>query len=82
LDYDDDFFLIKINSDGQLIETKQFGTIGYDLADFLSIDLNDDILMSGTVNESLDGNAYLGGMDIFLMKVPYFVSVGLPYVID
>ncbi len=70
-DSDDDIFLIKINSDGEMIETKQFGTIGYDWGNFIKIDLNDDIYMTGYVNESLDGNHYFGGRDIFLMKVPY-----------
>ena len=71
LDYDDDIFLIKVDSNGEMVEAKQFGTINYDSGSFIEIDLNDDIYMAGSINESLDGNHYFGGRDIFLMKVPY-----------
>ena len=71
LDYDDDIFLIKIDSNGEMVEAKQFGTISYDSGSFIEIDLNDDIYMAGSINESLDGNNYFGNRDVFLMKVPY-----------
>jgi hypothetical protein len=70
-DYDDDFFLIKVDATGQMLQAKQFGTIGYDYVNAMIIDKNNDIYLGGGVARSLDGNFDFDGSDAFLMKVPY-----------
>jgi len=65
-----DFFLMKINTDGKKIDAKQYGSIDWDGVKGMTIDSMDNIYLTGSVHESLDGNTYLGDNDIFIMKIP------------
>ena len=69
-DDNDDLFLMKINTDGKRIETKQYGSIEWDGVNGMTIDPMDNIYLTGSVHESLDGNTYFGSSDIFIMKIP------------
>ena len=66
-----DVFLTKIDIDGNMIETRQYGSIGWDGMSSIDIDSNNDIVMTGGVSEALDGNTFVGKYDMFIMKVPY-----------
>jgi len=68
---ENDFFLTKLDPEGNMLSSKQYGSINRDNIQRMTIDNNNDVYMTGTVNGALDGNDYKGRADIFLMKVPH-----------
>ncbi|HIB77427.1 MAG TPA: hypothetical protein EYO58_07390, partial [Flavobacteriales bacterium] len=65
----DDIFLAKLNgSDFSVLNSVQNGTNSVDQVNSVSVDLNDDIFITGlTYGDFFDDNS--GGSDIFVMKV-------------
>ena len=64
-----DFFLMKLDSDGNKKWTKQFGTSSIDEANNMGIDSHNNIYIVGHVLlAGLDGNPVIGVMDAFLAK--------------
>ena len=63
-----DIFLIKFNSSGTKIWTKQLGTSKGEEGFDLTTDLLGNIYISGWTKGGLDGNTSSGGKDIFLVK--------------
>ena len=66
-----DVFLTKIDTNGKILNTKQFGSIYSDHVDSLLIDHNNNIYLASEVNGAVDGNDYYGSSDIFITKIPY-----------
>ena len=64
----DDLFLTKWNTDGTKAWTKQWGTAKDDYMGSVVVDNNNNIFVTGTAGENLDGNTNLGSGDIFLTK--------------
>ena len=64
-----DIILGKYNSNGVKQWIKQFGTSTYDRGNHISIDKENNILITGTTSGVLEENAYLGQTDIFLIKI-------------
>jgi uncharacterized delta-60 repeat protein len=63
-----DIFLIKFNSSGTKIWTKQLGTSKNDEGYEVTIDSSGNIYVTGWTGGGLDGNTNMGGYDIFLIK--------------
>ncbi len=63
-----DIFLIKYDSAGNIIWTRQWGTEGNDEGNSIAIDSSEMIYVTGRANGELDGNKRLGRDDIFLTK--------------
>ena len=63
-----DSFLIKYDADGTKLWTRQFGTAGNDDGLGISIDLNNNVYVTGFVEGGIDGNVYAGGTDLFIAK--------------
>jgi len=62
-----DIFLIKFNSNGNKLWTKQFGFLNDDLSNSMAIDSNDNIYISGFKNHDVDDQDYISG-EAFLTK--------------
>ena len=65
---DTDIFLIKFNPSGEKIWSRQLGTNSFDIAEALSIDSENNILVSGYTRGGLEHNTNFGERDIFLLK--------------
>lgn len=63
-----DFFIQKLDSNGNVKWTNQSGTAGFDEADSVTVDSSGDILITGWVQGSLGGSVSSGDYDIFMMK--------------
>ena len=63
-----DIFLMKFNSSGVKIWTKQLGSSALDVSLQIYIDQTDYIYVTGYTYGGLDGNTNSGSRDIFLMK--------------
>jgi hypothetical protein len=63
-----DYFLAKFDPDGNLLWGKQVGTSGHDQGWGNAVDPAGNVYVSGETGGPLDGNAYQGGLDIFLSK--------------
>ena len=63
-----DIFLIKFNSSGTKIWTKQLGTSKGEEGFEVTIDSSDNIYVTGSTRGGLDGNTNSGKSDIFLVK--------------
>ena len=63
-----DIFLIKFNSSGTKIWTKQLGTSKGEEGFEVTIDSSDNIYVTGVTYGGLDGNTNSGKSDIFLVK--------------
>ena len=63
-----DIFLMKYDSNGNKIWTREIGTANNEIAYGIAIDSFDNIYITGYTNGNLDGNTNAGGSDIFLMK--------------
>ena len=61
-----DIFLVKYNSSGAKLWTKQLGTPLYDSANGLAIDSSDNIYLTGYTQGNL--YTYSGGKDVFVVK--------------
>jgi len=64
----EDFFLVKYNSSGEKQWTKQLGTSLDDYSRGVTVDSSDNIYVTGSTQEGLDGNTSSGGVDLFLVK--------------
>jgi hypothetical protein len=65
---DDDIFVSKFNSTGDLQWTQQFGLFSDDRSEGISVDGAGNVFVSGFTPDSL-GSTNLGGMDAVLMKL-------------
>jgi hypothetical protein len=63
-----DIFLTKWNADGTIAWTKQWGTSENDYGISVAIDSSGSIFVTGSTGGLLDGDANVGGSDIFLTK--------------
>jgi len=63
-----DIFLIKYDSNGNKIWTKQTGTSQDDTCKGVAVDSSGNIYLTGYTFGGLDGNPNQGGADIFIMK--------------
>ncbi|WP_304543639.1 cadherin repeat domain-containing protein [Sulfurimonas microaerophilic] len=69
-----DFFLISTDTDGNMIESKQYGSVSWDFLKNMAIDTKNNIYLMGIVEEALDGNMITEEENYnneFLIKVPY-----------
>jgi len=63
-----DIFLTKVNFDGSIEWTKQWGTRWNNLGLDIAIDSENNIYITGSTDDNLDGNTNQGETDIFLTK--------------
>jgi hypothetical protein len=63
-----DLFLVKYNSSGTKQWTNQLGTSGVDQGYGVTVDLSNNIYVTGYTSGGLDGNTHSGSSDIFLVK--------------
>ncbi len=63
-----DAFLRKYDSEGNVLDTQQFGTEGYDMCSALAMDPSDHLLMVGRTNSALPGQTQVGKSDFFLRR--------------
>ena len=63
-----DIFLVKYNSSGTKQWTKQLGTSEGDLGDGVVVDFSNNVYVTGSSEEELDGNVHSGQGDIILAK--------------
>ena len=63
-----DYFLTKMDTNGNEIWTKQFGTAGDDLANGVAIGSDNEIYVVGSTAGALDGQTNFGDKDTFLVK--------------
>ncbi|MBP7796975.1 MAG: SBBP repeat-containing protein [Elusimicrobiales bacterium] len=63
-----DIFLIKYDSNGNKIWTRQIGTSNFDYAYGVAVDTSGNVYVTGYTEGGLDGNTSAGGADIFLIK--------------
>jgi uncharacterized protein YjiK len=64
----DDIFLVKYDSSGNKIWTRQLGTDSYDWAHGIASDGQGNIYVTGETLGGLDGNTNAGGRDTYLVK--------------
>ncbi|MEZ2229928.1 MAG: S8 family serine peptidase, partial [Microcoleus sp.] len=64
-----DTFVVKYDSNGNLIWQNQFGTVANENAAGIGVDKNGDIYVSGHTQGSLDGSTNAGNYDIFVTKL-------------
>jgi len=65
---ENDIIFMKFNVSGQRLWTKQIGTNENDYAVGITIDVSNNIYVTGYTNASLNGNYHFGKNDIFIMK--------------
>jgi hypothetical protein len=63
-----DAYVRKYDSDGNEIWTRQFGTADYDVCSSVSVNLYDDLFVSGTTSGTLLGQSSQGNYDAYLRK--------------
>ncbi|MCX5786419.1 MAG: SBBP repeat-containing protein [Elusimicrobia bacterium] len=63
-----DMFLVKYDSSGAKLWTKQFGTASSDLNSGVAADSSGNVYVTGSTEGGLDGNTNQGGSDMFLVK--------------
>ena len=63
-----DFFIIKYDTGGNRIWTRQFGTQQGDFANGVATDDNGNVFVTGYTYGGMDGNVSAGERDIFLVK--------------
>jgi hypothetical protein len=63
-----DAFLVKYDSSGTKVWTRQLGTTGTDFSYSVAIDSNNNVYITGYTGGSLDGNTSAGLNDTFLVK--------------
>ncbi len=66
-----DLFVMQIDGNGNMLQTRLYGSLKKDGMNDMCIDTDRNILLTGYVSDVLDGNTALGKKDGFLMKVPY-----------
>jgi len=64
-----DIFVVKYNSSGTKLWSKQFGTISDDSGNGITSDSSGNVYLTGQTRSGLNGNTSAGGEDIFLMKL-------------
>ncbi len=64
-----DIFITKVNSNADKIWSKLLGGAGHDFANYVAVDDENNIYITGSTKSSLDGNQNSGGLDIFLYKL-------------
>jgi hypothetical protein len=63
-----DIFLLKYDSAGTKQWTRQLATTAIDAAFGVALDSSGNVYVTGITFGALDGNTYMGGADIFLVK--------------
>lgn len=61
-----DIFLTKLNNDGTVLWTDQWGTSEDDYGKSVAVDSFDNVFVAGYTHGDLDGNISAGGYDVFL----------------
>ena len=69
--YRKDIFITKIDVQGNMLATKQFGSINSDYIHSIIFDSNNNIYVTSEVNEAVDGNHYYGQSDLLITKFSY-----------
>jgi len=64
----DDLFVVKYNSSGTKLWTKQLGTSSDDIAYGVAVDSSGNVYAAGYTDGALDGNSNSGGSDLFVVK--------------
>tara|TARA_E500000178_G_scaffold346943_1_gene399396 strand:- start:93 stop:1469 length:1377 start_codon:yes stop_codon:yes gene_type:complete len=64
----DDGFVVKYDSNGSKIWTRQFGTSEIDFPQDIAADTKGNIFVTGYTQGSIDGATSLGGNDVFIIK--------------
>ena len=65
----DDIFLIRCDTTGNRVWTKQFGSTAADTGYDCALDSYGNIYVTGNVQGSIGGNTHFGSSDIFLVKL-------------
>ncbi|MBU1240269.1 hypothetical protein KKF84_06915 [Myxococcota bacterium] len=63
-----DIILVSHTDDGVLRFVRSYGTSGWDRADKLFVDENNNIWITGFTSGALPGNSYYGNMDVMLIQ--------------
>ncbi len=80
-----DIFLMKLDQEGNMLWTSQWGSSGEDYVAGIDLDASGNIYISGFANRSFEGNTAKGRNDIFVMKInsqgsPLWTEIiGTPY---
>ena len=64
----DDGFVLKLNSSGNILWTKLFGTSQLEFVNGMNVDANGNVYVCGTTPGTFAGNVNSGGNDIFFVK--------------
>ncbi|MCL1474276.1 S8 family serine peptidase [Argonema antarcticum] len=65
---DAEAFVVKYDSNGNELWSREWGTTGQDMARSVATDTNGNIYVAGVTEGSLDGNVSAGSTDVFLTK--------------
>ncbi|MEK7310063.1 MAG: SBBP repeat-containing protein [Planctomycetota bacterium] len=63
-----DFFMVKYDSNGKKLWSKQSGTNGHDWASSIAVDNKDNVYIGGYTTGGLNGNNHFGFYDAFVTK--------------
>jgi hypothetical protein len=63
-----DLFVIKFDSSGNKLWSRQMGTSEYDYAEDVATDSDGNVIVVGSTGGSMDGNANAGATDLFVVK--------------
>ncbi|MBI4823856.1 MAG: SBBP repeat-containing protein [Nitrospirae bacterium] len=63
-----DIFLIKYDTNGNMLWVRQMGTASDDIAYGVAVDKDGNAYVAGYTGGGFDGNAHMGSWDIFLIK--------------
>jgi len=64
-----DVFVMKLDTPGNVLATKQFGTSGNDMGVGIGLDFIGHLYVAGSTDGNLGGNTNAGGMDGFVVKM-------------
>lgn len=64
----EDLILLKFDSSGALLWSRQFGSVGSDVARGVAVDSGGNVYLAGSTLGGLEGNLNFGGEDLFLIK--------------
>lgn len=63
-----DCFIVKYDSTGAKLWTRQFGSVDGDYAEAVATDASGNVYVAGETENALDGNTYAGNSDLFVVK--------------
>jgi hypothetical protein len=65
---DYDAFVVELDSDGTIVQTRQFGTQFGDSAEGIALDAAGNVLVGGSTQGNMNGEQTAGGEDAFVVK--------------